>query len=552
MTLFEKHQSILENAVKAVFARTFFAQYPEHPGAYGPDAPGVGQTAYQNALNKPFEGLLQTGSNGVIGEEVSPYTGQALGITYPTAPPAVLVENAKKAAEQWQNTDVQTRAGLLIESLEQIKNRFFELAHATQHTTGQSFMMSFQASGPHALDRALETIAMGYAELTRFPENIVWDKPMGKFNLVLNKSFKAISKGIGLVIGCSTFPTWNTLPGLYANLIIGNTVIVKPHPGAIMPIAIVVAELQKTLQNANFDANIVQLASDESKHPITTELAQHPDINLIDYTGGSAYGRFLEAIPNKTIFTEKSGINAVIIDSAHDLREVMRNIAFSVSLYSGQMCTAPQNIFIPANGIAIADGEVVSYAQAVDLLKNEIASLVLNPKAGPGTLGAIQNQNTLQRAQQAGNLGATVALAPPAVTNPEFTNARICAPTLLEVSAEATEIYQQELFGPIVIVVRTSSTAESVAIAADMVKQYGAITCSVYCTNAEKSQQITDTLNRVFAPVSLNLVGAAFVNQHAAFSDFHVTGGNPAGNASFTDGNFITRRFVWVGNRSPK
>jgi hypothetical protein len=75
---------------------------------------------------------------------------------------------------------------------------------------------------------------------------------MGKFNLVLNKSFKAISKGIGLVIGCSTFPTWNTLPGLYANLITGNTVIVKPHPGAIMPIAIVVAELQKNFTKCQF------------------------------------------------------------------------------------------------------------------------------------------------------------------------------------------------------------------------------------------------------------------------------------------------------------
>jgi len=39
------------------------------------------------------------------------------------------------------------------------------------------------------------------------------------------------------------------------------------------------------------------------------------------------------------------------------------------------------------------------------------------------------------------------------------------------------------------------------------------------------------------------------VNQHAAFSDFHVSGGNPSGNASFTDALYINRRFVWIGNR---
>jgi hypothetical protein len=53
-----------------------------------------------------------------------------------------------------------------------------------------------------------------------------------------------------------------------------------------------------------------------------------------------------------------------------------------------------------------------------------------------------------------------------------------------------------------------------------------------------------------FTPVSLNLTGMIWVNQHAAFSDFHVTGGNPAGNASFTNPEYINKRFVWVGHRS--
>ena len=81
--------------------------------------------------------------------------------------------------------------------------------------------MAFQASGPHAADRAMEAIASGYEELKRFPGKALWDKPMGKFNIQLNKEWRAVPKGVSVVIGCSTFPTWNSVPGIYASLITG-------------------------------------------------------------------------------------------------------------------------------------------------------------------------------------------------------------------------------------------------------------------------------------------------------------------------------------------
>ena len=85
---------------------------------------------------------------------------------------------------------------------------------------------------------------------------------MGKFDLKIKKNFKPISKGVGLVIGCSTFPTWNTVPGVFANLISGNATVIKPHPKSIMPIAIVVAEMQKVLVENGLSPYTVQLAVD--------------------------------------------------------------------------------------------------------------------------------------------------------------------------------------------------------------------------------------------------------------------------------------------------
>ena len=362
MALSAANKEIVEKAIKAIHERVFYAQYPEHPKAYGEDAPGLGLTAFNNQLGKPFKGLLQQNPVAWEGEEVSPYTMKPLGITYPVFEVDTLIVRAGRAFDAWRKVSIDDRAEILVEALEKIKYRFFEIAHATQHSTGQSFIMSFQASGPHASDRALESLAAGYEELNRFPSKVEWEKPMGKTSVKLSKEFKAIPKGVALVIGCSTFPIWNSVPGIFASLITGNSVIVKPHPKSVYPIAIVVEEIQKVLQAKGLDVNICQLAADSSNNLITKKLAENPIVKIIDYTGGSAFGDYVEHIPGKTTFTEKAGVNSVILDSVADLKAVVQNLSFAASLYSGQMCTAPQNFFIPAGGVKQGD-TVIPYEE---------------------------------------------------------------------------------------------------------------------------------------------------------------------------------------------
>lgn len=544
-TAMKDYSELISTAIQAIEERTYYTPYPEHPKAYPAEANGEGKNAFSRKLNQNFD-EFGIESDTYIGEEVSPFWQIGLGIQYPRLAVSEYMNRAKAVQNEWANTAVNDRANVLVESLERVKNRFFELAYATMHTTGQSFMMSFQASGPHANDRALEAIAMGVAELNRFPSEVEWVKPMGKFDLKIRKNWKAIPKGIGLVVGCSTFPTWNTVPGMYASLITGNPVIVKPHPKSILPIALVISELRTSLKDAGLNPDIIQMAVDTVSNPVTKELAEHKSVSLIDYTGGNAFGNYIESIPGKTSFTEKAGINSVIIDSAKDIKAVAQNIGFSASLYSGQMCTAPQNIYVPAGGIKTDEGSV-SFEDVVSHLEKSISGLVNHPKMGAGTLGAIQNSATLERAKQAGNLGELV-LDGIEVDNPEFENARIASPRVVVVNAES-ETYKDECFGPVVMVVRTKDTAESVAIASKLAKEKGAITCLAFTTDKEVQANIEDAMNKSFTPVSFNLSGAAFVNQHAAFSDFHVTGGNPAGNASFTNPEYINKRFVWVGNR---
>lgn len=552
MDLFKKHEAILGKAIEALHTRTFFAGFPEHPApaVYGENADAEGQKKFRDRLGKKFDELLQDKPEGWAGQEESPYLQEPLNVQYPLFSASTLIERSKKAFHPWRRLTQQQRAGLLLESLEGMKSRFFEIAYATMHTTGQGYMMAFQASGPHAADRALEAIAAGYEELQRLPAKALWDKPMGKFNIQLNKEWRAVPKGISLVIGCSTFPTWNSVTGIYGSLMTGNTVLVKPHPGAILPIAVVVAEIQKVLQHNNLDPAVCQLAVDTFDKMITKPLAEHPDVKLIDYTGNSAFGTYLESLPGKTVFSEKTGVNSIILDSVEDPDKVAANIAFSVSLYSGQMCTAPQNIFIPEGGINTTGGKL-SFEDFAKKLTDNINWLADNPKAGPFVLGAIQNKKTCDRITDAEKIPGKVWLKSRKLENPMFKNARAFTPVVVEVDASKKDVFGKELFGPIAILIRTKGTDESIALAQEMARDHGAISCGAYATDPVVKEKIADEMALAATPVSFNLTGGIYMNQNAAFSDFHVTGGNPSGNASYTNPEYVTKRFTWVGHREP-
>ncbi|WP_276496501.1 phenylacetic acid degradation protein PaaN [Pontibacter litorisediminis] len=552
LELADKHRETLQQAVQALHNRTFFAYYPENPSpdVYGETADKEGREKYKSFLNNKFTELLQEGEQDWVGQEESPYEQQPLGVKYPFFEPETLVSRAEEAFHQWRKVKPVERAAILVEALEHIRPRFFEIAYATMHTTGQAYLMSFQASGPHAADRALEAVASGYEEQTRFPESTEWEKPMGKYNIKLSKTWKAVPKGVALVIGCSTFPTWNTVPGMFASLVTGNPVIVKPHPKAVLPIAMVVAEVQKVLQQNGLNPNICQLAVDADDRLITKDLAEHPKVKLIDYTGGTEFGNYVESLPGKVTFTEKTGVNSIILDSMEDLDKVVQNLAFSVTLYSGQMCTAPQNFFVPETGLKVA-GEMVPYEQVVEKIAGAVTALVNNPKAAPHILGAIQNPATAERVKSAASVKGREVLSSCDFENPMFTNARTCTPVIYEVDATEKESYSRELFGPVVLIIKTRDTAQSIELAKEMAMNNGAISCGAYTTDPEVKEKIMDEMGLAGTPVSFNLTGGIYVNQNASFSDFHVTGGNPAGNASFTNPEFVIKRFTWVGFREP-
>lgn len=546
---FERHQPQLEQALAAAALRGYWSPFAESPSPrnYGETANDDGRAAFEALRGKPFPLNLHD-ADGTVGGEKSPY-GFDLGITYPHVPAAKLVAASKRALQDWRRAGPQAWVGVSLEILARLNKLSFEMAYAVQHTTGQGFMMAFQAGGPHAQDRGFEAVAYAWQEMSRIPGVAIWEKPQGKNDPIrMEKHFTVVPRGVALVIGCSTFPTWNGYPGLFASLATGNTVIVKPHPGAILPLALTVKVAREVLQEAGFDPDVVLLAAHTAEEDTARQLALDPAVKIIDFTGSTANGDWLENNARQAlVYTEKAGVNQVIIDSTADLKGVARNLAFSLALYSGQMCTAPQNIYVPRDGIQTPEGRV-SFDEVAAALGAAVDKLGADAAKAVELTGAIQNEGIVERIEKARALGLPVVADSKALTHPQFENARVRTPLLLRAEAGNPAI-SQEWFGPIAFVVATDSTAHSIQIARDSVIEHGALSLSAYTTSNEVAQQVQEAAEESGVSLSLNLTGAVFVNQTAAFSDFHGTGANPAANAALSDSAYVSNRFRVVQTR---
>ena len=546
---FERHQPLLEQALAAAALRGYWSPFAESPSPrnYGETANDDGRAAFEALRGKPFPLNLHD-ADGTVGGEKSPF-GFDLGITYPHVPAAKLVAASKRALQDWRRAGPQAWVGVSLEILARLNKLSFEMAYAVQHTTGQGFMMAFQAGGPHAQDRGFEAVAYAWQEMSRIPGVAIWEKPQGKNEPIrMEKHFTVVPRGVALVIGCSTFPTWNGYPGLFASLATGNTVIVKPHPGAILPLALTVKVAREVLQEAGFDPDVVLLAAHTAEEDTARQLALDPAVKIIDFTGSTANGDWLENNARQAlVYTEKAGVNQVIIDSAADLKGVARNLAFSLALYSGQMCTAPQNIYVPRDGIQTPEGRV-SFDEVAAALGAAVDKLGADAAKAVELTGAIQNEGIVERIEKARALGLPVVADSKTLTHPQFENARVRTPLLLRAEAGNAAI-SQEWFGPIAFVVATDSTAHSIQIARDSVIEHGALSLSAYTTSNDVAEQVQDAAEESGVSLSLNLTGAVFVNQTAAFSDFHGTGANPAANAALSDSAYVSNRFRVVQTR---
>ncbi len=388
-------RDLLDAAVSAVAERTGFTGFPG--GADRSESARAGALAALEARRGSVLALSSAASTVLDPGEVSPFTRAGLGVRYATPPVAEAVALASAAVPALLAAGPELRTAVCVETLRRLYERRAELAAVTMHTTGQSIGMAEAGSGINSLDRGLEAVALAHAAMARVPRQAVWTEqgsgdPAGR----LVKRYTLVPRGVALVICCASFPAWNAYPAMLANVATGNPVLIKPHPTSVLGPALAVETLRAVLADAGLPADAAQLLVDTPDSPVAADVVAHREVGIVDFTGSPAFGGWLEThCPGALVFTETAGVNAVVLDSVADLGVTARTLATSFSLFSGQMCTTPQNLHIPAGGIRTGAGRA-SYAEVVDALVAALDDISSVGKRAAAVCGAVQADRTVE------------------------------------------------------------------------------------------------------------------------------------------------------------
>ena len=495
MNLYDKHRPTFERAQLACRERHCWNPFPELASKYpnASEAQAAGLTAYHAHLGSRFD-LTQPGNVlAEVGEEVTPYTQQALGIRYPQAEIDPLFDAAEAANTGWAAASIDTRIGVLMEVLDTIyPEHLFEIAQAVMHTDGQSYNLAYTGSGVNALDWGIEALVYAHQAMTAVAPSARWERQFGPSKIVMDKTYRLVPRGVAVCFSCASFPTWNAWSSMMASLATGNAVIVKPHPATVLPMAITVRVFRQMLAAAGFDANLVTLALDTTAEPIGKVLVKHPKTAIIDFTDSVRFGQWVEQNAHPALcFTETAGCNTRVLESADDLDAMLRSLATTLCMFSAQMWTSPQNIYVPALGVGTPQG-TVSLDEAAPRLADAVAALTADPKKAAMILATIQSRHTidllhyLEQTIESGRWQMSyLLLKSDSHTHPDFPKARTSTPLMQQVGKAQRALYGEERFGPISFVIACDDAQDALHQATTDVKQFGGLTAFLYSTDED-------------------------------------------------------------------
>ena len=331
--------------------------------------------------------------------------------------------------------------------------------------------MAFQAGGAHALDRALESIAYAYAEMTRVPATAIWEKPGRDAPIRMEKTFTVVPAR------CRAGDRLQHLPDLE---LLARPVRLARHrqrrswssrtrarccrspsrsrsPRRCWPRRASTPTWSRwpprTRPTGSLRCSPCDPRSSWSTSPASQRLRR---------TGSRSTPR------QATVFTEKSGVNAVVIDSTDSFKSMCFNLGFSLALYTGQMCTTPQNLFIPSRRHrdrrrATSPSPTLPRASTAALAK-----LLGDDARAVELLGGVVNDGVLERLD-VGRVGRRGARRVARGRAPGLRRRRRAHPGAGRRSTRRRRRrYEQECFGPVSFLIETSGTAASIdAVPAD-------------------------------------------------------------------------------------
>jgi acyl-CoA reductase-like NAD-dependent aldehyde dehydrogenase len=235
----------------------------------------------------------------------------------------------------------------------------------------------------------------------------------------------------------------------------GCTVVVKPAPQdplAVLALADAVAE-------AGFPPGVVNLVSGSG--PAAGEaLVASPHVDMVSFTGSTAVGRRIGEVAGrdmKRLLLELGGKGAAVVFDDADVRTAIGAIASVWAFHSGQICTAPTRVIVQRG---VHDQLVAGLVQAAGRLK---VGDPLEPDTVVGPVISAAHRDRIESYVAAGKAEGGTVLA--GGERPDRDRGFWVAPTLIGDCKAGMRVVQEEVFGPVVVVLPFDDEDEGVALA---------------------------------------------------------------------------------------
>ncbi len=391
-------------------------------------------------------------------EVVNPATEEVVGVA-PEAS-AQQARDAARAAQEafpaWASTSPDERAELLRKVADAMRDRFDDLLPLVVAETGCTAVVGKQMQVPQARVR-FET----YARLAH-ESNVIPLPPMEMPATALAPGglMGAIARRqpVGAV-ACITpynFPVVNMAGKLGPALAMGNTVVVRP--ASQNPLAVI--DLVRIMHEVGFPPGVVNVVTGST--PATGEaLVETRDIDMVSFTGSTGVGVRIGEVGGRTmkrLLLELGGKGAAIVFDDADLRTAIQMIGSTWTFHSGQICTAPTRAIVQRN----------VYDQVVGGLSKMAGALKVGDPYEPDTvLGPVitsAHRDRVEAYVEAGRgEGAEVVAGGQRPEKPD--TGYYVAPTLIAGCRPEMRVVQEEIFGPVIVVLPFDDEDEAIALA---------------------------------------------------------------------------------------
>ncbi len=418
---------------------------------------------------------------------------------------------AKAAFPAWAATPAHKRGAILRRAAEIMEARRHELNAWMVYEVGKPL-----GQADPEVSEAIDFCRYYADEMERLAAGYAYDYP-GETN-----RYRYFPRGIAVVISPWNFPLAIATGMTVAALVTGNCTILKPAENS----AVIAAKIAEILIEAGMPPGVFQYLPARGS-TVGAHLVQHPDVHMIAFTGSREVGCRIYADAAqwrpgqrhlKRVVAEMGGKNAIIIDESADLDQAVQGVVYSAFGYSGQKCSACSRAIVVAS----------VYDTFVRRLIEATRSLQVGDAAQPSTkVGPVIDANAQAKIKDyiaQGKAEATLALEMPAPDTGYFVG-----PTVFTDVAPDAVIAQEEIFGPVLAVIKAQDFDQALAIANDT--DYG-LTGGLYSRTPSHIERVQTEFAVGNLYINRGITGAIVSRQ--PFGGFKMSGvGSKAGGPDY-------------------